>query len=156
MFCYLPVNNSKPFQRMGISLLRNSALYSLKKTFHIKRYNEINQKSNFITSYQNFIMMVRVFPAKKIKEIKNFFISNYGGLSVDSLSEGYWEDEGFVFKDVSLEYSIFIPKRKFETKVKNRFQNIWKNSKKILISLQCSVITTMLHLPAHCWHFEPT
>ena len=63
-------------------------------------------------------MMVRVFPAKKIKEIKNFFISNYGGLSVDSLSEGYWEDEGFVLKDVSLEYSIFIPKRKFGTKVK--------------------------------------
>ena len=57
---------------------------------------------------------------KKIKKVKNFFISNYGGLSVDSPSEGYWEDEGFVFKDVNLEYSIFIPKRKFETKVKKQ------------------------------------
>lgn len=55
---------------------------------------------------------------KKIKEIKNFFISKYGGLSVDSPSEGYWEDEGFVFKDVNLEYSIFIPKQKFEKQTK--------------------------------------
>ena len=57
---------------------------------------------------------------KKIKEVKNFFISNYGRLSVDSPLEGYWEGEGFVFKDVNLEYSIFIPKRKFETKVKKQ------------------------------------
>jgi len=41
-------------------------------------------------------------------------------LSVDSPSEGYWEDEGFVFKDVNLEYSIFIPKRKFEKQVKKQ------------------------------------
>ena len=59
---------------------------------------------------------------------------------------------------MNLEYSIFIPKRKFETKAKkkNRFQNTWKNSKRILISLQYFVITAMLHLPHHCWHFEPT
>lgn len=57
---------------------------------------------------------------KKIQELKNFFITKYGGLSVDSPSEGYWEDEGFVFKDVNLEYSIFIPKQKFEKQVKKQ------------------------------------
>ena len=67
---------------------------------------------------------------KKIKKVKNFFISNYGGLSVDSPSEGYWEDEGFVFKDVSLEYSIFIPKRKFETKVKKQIPKHMEKFKK--------------------------
>ena len=54
----------------------------------------------------------------KIQDVKNFFISKYGGLSVDSPSEGYWEDGGFVFKDVNLECSIFIPKQKFEKQVK--------------------------------------
>jgi hypothetical protein len=58
-------------------------------------------------------------PYTKIIEVKNFFIDQYGGLTVDSPSEGYWEDNGFIFKDINLEYSIFIPKRKFEKKVKN-------------------------------------
>lgn len=53
---------------------------------------------------------------KKIKKVKDFFISKYGGLSIDSKSEGYWEENGFVFKDVNLEYSILIPKTKFEKK----------------------------------------
>lgn len=58
-------------------------------------------------------------PGEKIQRVKNFFISKYGGLSVDGPSEGYWEDEGFVFKDVNLEYSIFIPKQEFEGQIKN-------------------------------------
>ena len=57
---------------------------------------------------------------KIMKEVKDFFISNYGGLSVDSPSEGYWDDKGLVFKDVNLEYSVFIPKQKFETEVKKQ------------------------------------
>lgn len=45
-------------------------------------------------------------------------MDRYGGLSIDSPSEGYWEENGFVFKDVNLEYSIFITKKKFEKEVK--------------------------------------
>jgi len=57
-------------------------------------------------------------PPEKIAEVKNFFIDKYGGLSVTSPSEGYWEENGFVFKDTNLEYSIFIPKSDFDKKVK--------------------------------------
>ena len=59
-------------------------------------------------------------PGEKIQGVKNFFISEYGGLSVDSQSEGYWEDEGFVFKDVNLEYSIFVSKQEFEGRIKKK------------------------------------
>lgn len=60
----------------------------------------------------------KAIPGETIQKVKNFFIIKYGGLSVDSPSEGYWEDEGFVFKDVNLEYSIFVPKQKFDKQVK--------------------------------------
>ncbi|MFY9300083.1 MAG: hypothetical protein WAO91_02700 [Candidatus Nitrosotenuis sp.] len=60
----------------------------------------------------------RKVPNRKLVEVKNFFIDKYGGLSVDSPAEGYWEDNGFIFKDINLEFSIFIPKRKFERQVK--------------------------------------
>lgn len=60
----------------------------------------------------------KAIPGKTMQEVKNFFITKYGGLSVDSPSEGYWEDGGFVFKDVNLEYSVFIPKQKFDGQVK--------------------------------------
>ena len=66
---------------------------------------------------------------KKIRVVKNFFISKYGDLSIDSPSEGYWEDEGFVFKDVNLEYSIFIPKQKFEKQVKKKSGTHYKIQK---------------------------
>ena len=57
-------------------------------------------------------------PTKKLVAVKNFFVDHYGGLSVDSPSEGYWEEKGFVFRDVNVEYSIFITKNKFEKNVK--------------------------------------
>ncbi len=57
-------------------------------------------------------------PAKTLIDVKNFFVEQYGGLTVDSPSEGYWEENGFVFHDVNVEYSIFIPKIKFEKTVK--------------------------------------
>ena len=120
MFCYLLVNNSKPFQRMNISLLRNSALYSLKKNSISKTIMRLVKKVKLHYRLPKFHNDGTRISGKKIKKVKNFFISNYGRLSVDSSSEGYWEDEGFVFKDVNLEYSIFIPKRKFETKVKKQ------------------------------------
>ena len=37
---------------------------------------------------------------------------------MDSPSEGYWEDNGFEFHDINVEYSIFIPKNEFERTVK--------------------------------------
>ncbi len=58
--------------------------------------------------------------AEKLVEIKNFFIDSYGGLTVDSPSQGYWEEKGFVFHDVNVEYSIFIPKSKFERIVRRQ------------------------------------
>ena len=68
-------------------------------------------------------------PPEKIAEVKNFFIDKYGGLSI-SPSEGYWEENGFVFKDTNLEYSIFILKSDFDKKVKTSL-NISLDSKKI-------------------------
>ena len=68
-------------------------------------------------------------PPEKIAEVKNFFIDKYGELSI-SPSEGYWEENGFVFKDTNLEYSIFILKSDFDKKVKTSL-NISLDSKKI-------------------------
>lgn len=57
-------------------------------------------------------------PDQDIADVKNFFVDRYGGLTVDSPSEGYWEENGFLYKDTNLEYSIFIAKSKFERQVK--------------------------------------
>ena len=57
-------------------------------------------------------------PDQDIIEVKNFFVDNYGGLSVDSPSEGYWKEDGFVYQDTNLEFSILIPKTKFNREVK--------------------------------------
>ena len=55
---------------------------------------------------------------QKLADAKNYFIENYEGLTIDSQSEGYWRDDGMLFKDQMLEYSVFIPENKFR-KVKN-------------------------------------
>ena len=60
----------------------------------------------------------KLISGEKTRAAKDFFISKYGGLSIDSPSEGYWDDDGFIFKDVNLEYSIFIPKQTFEKQIK--------------------------------------
>jgi hypothetical protein len=57
-------------------------------------------------------------PDQDIIDVKNFFVDLYGGLSVDSPSEGYWKEDGFVYQDTNLEFSILIPKTKFNRKVK--------------------------------------
>ncbi len=57
-------------------------------------------------------------PDQAIVDVKNFFVDRYEGLSVDSPSEGYWKEDGFVYQDTNLEFSIFIPKAKFERQVK--------------------------------------
>ncbi|MDE1762821.1 MAG: hypothetical protein KGH88_01065 [Thaumarchaeota archaeon] len=55
---------------------------------------------------------------QKLANAKNYFIDTYGGLTVDGESEGYWQDQGALFKDQMLEYSVFIPRTKF-SKIKN-------------------------------------
>ena len=69
-------------------------------------------------------------PTKKLIMVKNFFVDRYGGLSVDSPSEGYWLENGFMFKDVNYDYSIFISKTKFERSVKKQIPNHIKKFKK--------------------------
>lgn len=44
MSCYLPANNSKPFQKMNISSLRNNVLCLQEKIFLIKNYNATNKE----------------------------------------------------------------------------------------------------------------
>jgi hypothetical protein len=58
-------------------------------------------------------------PDEDIIEVKNFFVDRYNGLSIDSPSEGYWKEDGFVYQDTNLEFSIIIPKTKFKREVKN-------------------------------------
>ena len=57
-------------------------------------------------------------PDQAIADVKNFFVDRYGGLSVDSPPVGYWEENGFVYKDTNLEYSIFIAKTRFDREVR--------------------------------------
>lgn len=59
-------------------------------------------------------------PDKEFVGVRNYFVNLYGGLTVDSPSYGFWEDDGVVYEDEILEYSIFIPKRDFERNYKNR------------------------------------
>ncbi|MDE1863588.1 MAG: hypothetical protein KGI33_11855 [Thaumarchaeota archaeon] len=56
--------------------------------------------------------------SQKLANAKNYFIETYGGLTVDGESEGYWKDDGVLFKDHMMEYSVFIPQNKFN-KVRN-------------------------------------
>lgn len=55
---------------------------------------------------------------QKLADVKNYFIETYGGLTIDSESSGYWKDDGALFKDQVLEYSVFIPQSRFK-KIKN-------------------------------------
>lgn len=49
--------------------------------------------------------------AQKLANAKNYFIDTYGGLTVDGTSEGFWKDNGVLFTDQILEYSVFIAKK---------------------------------------------
>jgi len=69
-------------------------------------------------------------PDKILVNVKNFFVDRYGGLSVDGPSEGYWEENGFIYRDTNLEFSIFIPKNTFHTKVKMEIPKHVKKFKK--------------------------
>lgn len=55
-----------------------------------------------------------------IKDVKNYFVDLYGGLTVDSPSVGFWDYNGFVYEDNMIEYSIFIKKDDFEHKFKQK------------------------------------
>ncbi|MDE1828693.1 MAG: hypothetical protein KGI25_00055 [Thaumarchaeota archaeon] len=55
---------------------------------------------------------------QKLVDVKNYFIDTYGGLTVDSKSEGFWNDDGVLFTNQILEYSVFIAKNRFDREVK--------------------------------------
>ncbi len=57
---------------------------------------------------------------KDFLDVKNYFVDLYGGLTIDSPSEGFWNDEGLVYDDTVIEYSIFIKENDFEKKFKKK------------------------------------
>lgn len=66
------------------------------------------------TTYNN----KKQIPADEFIKVKNYFIDTYGGLTIDSPSAGFWKDDGIVYHDQILEYTIFIEKKIFDRKVK--------------------------------------
>ena len=73
---------------------------------------------------------------QKLAAAMNYFIDTYGGLTVDSKSEGYWKDKGVLFKDQIMEYSVFIPQNRFNKMKKmipKQIDNFKKQFKQIEI-----------------------
>lgn len=82
-----------------------------------------------------------------IMDVKNYFVSLYGGLTVDSPSEGFWNDDGLVYYDMTMEYSVFIKQKEFEKKFKNNIpQQITKFKKQFkqleILCYYYSVVST--------------
>ena len=84
-----------------------------------KLKNKVKLHFKLPTSYNN----KKSIPAKEFIKVKNFFIDNYGGLTVDSPSTGYWKDSGISYTDEVIEYTIFIEKKMFDNKVKKTLNN---------------------------------
>ncbi|MGI0088387.1 MAG: hypothetical protein ACREBI_10610 [Nitrosotalea sp.] len=58
---------------------------------------------------------------KEYVRVKDYFIDNYGGLSTNLPSAGYWKsDSGIVFTDETIEYFTFISQTTFDKKVKSK------------------------------------
>lgn len=69
---------------------------------------------------------------EKLRDVKNYFVDLYGGLTVGSPSEGFWDYNGLVYKDDIIEYSIFIKKQDFERRFKKKIpQQITKFKKQL-------------------------
>lgn len=112
-------------------------------SYHVESYKKVKLHYKLPVTFNDYTPI----PPEKFVEIKNFFVDKYGGLSIESPSEGYWQENGFVFKDTNLEYSIFIPKSDFDKKVKKDI------SKHISIQKRFSTASNSLLLSSHV-HIE--
>ena len=57
-------------------------------------------------------------PDDKFIEAKNYFVEKYEGLTITGASVGFWVHSGVEYRDETVEYFVFIEKKKFLRQVK--------------------------------------
>lgn len=50
-------------------------------------------------------------------QVKDYFLDEYGGLSIDNPMTGYWRYSGITYTDQTIEFMILVEKTRFDSNV---------------------------------------